>query len=142
MTELWPSLLLSLRIATAATVLAALVAVPLAHLLARRVFPGKSLVETVLVVPLVLPPTVVGYLLIVAFGIQSPIGRWLDAEFGFRFIFSETGAVLASAVVSLPLLLLPARAAFANVERELEDVARLMGAGPLQLFWHVSLPLA
>jgi len=142
MGELWTSLLLSLRIALAATVLASLTAVPLAYLLARRSFPGKSILETILTLPLVLPPTVVGYLIIIVFGIQSPIGRWLDATFGMRLLFTEAGAVVASAVVAFPLLLLPARAAFAAVERELEEIARLMGAGPVSVFWHVSLPMA
>jgi molybdate transport system permease protein len=142
MGELWTSLFLSLRIALAATALTAITAIPIAFFLARRKFPGKSIVETILMLPLILPPTVVGYLIIIAFGIQSPIGHWIDAVFGWRLLFSETGAVLASAIVAFPLLLLPARAAFAQVERELEDVARLMGAGPLSVFWHVSLPLA
>jgi molybdate transport system permease protein len=142
MGELWTSLLLSLQVALAATVLATVVAIPLAHLLARRTFPGKAIVETLLALPLILPPTVVGYLIIIVFGIRSPIGYWLNATFGFRLLFTEAGAVVAAAVVSFPLLLLPARAAFANVNRELEDVARLMGAGPISVFWHVSLPLA
>jgi molybdate transport system permease protein len=142
MRELTTSLLLSLRIALAATALVGMLAIPLAYLLARRAFRGKVFVETLLTLPLILPPTVVGYLIIIAFGIQSPIGRWLDSTFGFRLLFTEAGAVLASAVVAFPLLLLPARAAFAGVERELEEVARLMGAGRLAVFWHVSLPLA
>ena len=141
MNELWSSLALSLRIATIATALTALSAIPIAWLLARRSFFGKTVVETILTVPLVLPPTVVGYLLIYLLGIQSPMGAWLDRH-SIRLLFSEWGAVLASAVVSFPLLLLPARAAFAGVERESEEVARLMGAGTLGVFWHVSLPMA
>jgi molybdate transport system permease protein len=142
MGELYTSLFLSLRIALAATALASLAAIPIAYFLARRVFPGKPIVETILMLPLILPPTVVGYLIIIALGIQSPVGRWMDSTFGFRLLFTQAGAVVASAVVAFPLLLLPARAAFAGVERELEDVARLMGAGPIGVFWHVSLPLA
>jgi molybdate transport system permease protein len=142
MADLWTSLFLSLRIAVAATVLAAAAAIPIAYLLARRRFPGKFIVETLLTVPLILPPTVVGYLIIEALGMQSPLGKWMDAVFGFRLLFTMGGAVVAAAVVAFPLLLLPARAAFAGVERELEEVARLMGAGPISVFWHVSLPLA
>jgi molybdate transport system permease protein len=142
MGELSTSLLLSLRIALAATALASLAAIPLAYLLARRTFRGKSIIETLLTLPLVLPPTVVGYLIIDAFGMQSPIGQWMYDTFGMRLLFTEAGAVVASAVVAFPLLLLPARAAFAGVERELEEIARLMGAGPVSVFWHVSLPLA
>jgi molybdate transport system permease protein len=142
MSDLFTSLFLSLRIALAATAIAAGAAIPIAYLLARHKFPGKFIVETILTVPLILPPTVVGYLIIEAFGIQSPVGKWLDGVFGFRLLFTVAGAVMASAVVAFPLLLLPARAAFAGVERELEEVARLMGAGPISVFWHVSLPLA
>lgn len=142
MSELWPSLLLSLRIALAATALAAVVGIPTAYLLAKRRFLGKAAVETLLMLPLVLPPTVVGYLIIELFGMQSRLGRWMDHALGWGILFTEAGAVLAGAIVAFPLLLIPARAAFAGVERDLEDVARLMGAGRLGVFWHVSLPLA
>jgi molybdate transport system permease protein len=142
MNSLLQSLILSLRIATIATVVTALVAVPLAFFLARHRFTGKSLIETLLTLPLVLPPTVVGYAILRAVGLRTPLGAWLHEVLGVRIVFSEAGAVLAATVVSLPLLLLPAKAAFASIEHELEDVARLMGAGPIQLFWHVSLPIA
>ncbi|MBV8780706.1 MAG: molybdate ABC transporter permease subunit, partial [Phycisphaerae bacterium] len=125
-----------------ATVLTALMGVPLAWFLARTEFRGKSIVDSLLTVPIILPPTVVGYLLILLLGVQSPIGVVLNSRFGFRMLFTEGAAVLAAVVVAFPLLLIPARAAFADIERELEDMARLMGAGPLRLFWHVSLPLA
>jgi molybdate transport system permease protein len=141
MSELSAALALSVRIAASSTAITALVAIPTAWFLARKMFTGKAALETLLIVPLILPPTVVGYLLIYLLGIQSPIGAWLD-RFSIRLLFSEWGAVLAASVVSFPLLLLPARSAFAGVERELEDIARLMGAGPLRMFWHVSLPMA
>jgi molybdate transport system permease protein len=133
---------LSLLIALVATALVALIGVPLAYVMARRPFRGRSAIEAILVVPLVLPPTVVGYLILMMLGRRSPIGSVLDRWFGYSVVFNWHGAVVASAVVSLPLLYLPARAAFAGIERELEDIARLMGAGPLGVFWHVSLPLA
>ena len=143
MSHVWTPLLLSLRIAAAATVLTALVAVPLAFVLARRRFVGKSAVEALIVVPLVLPPTVVGYLLIMAFGSEGWLGgQWLWRQFGYSILFRVEGAVLAAATVALPMLYLPAKAAFASVDRELEETARLLGASRLQLFWHVSLPLA
>jgi molybdate transport system permease protein len=123
--------------------LTALVAVPLAFVLARRRFVGKSAVEALIVVPLVLPPTVVGYLLIMAFGSEGWLGgAWLWRHFGYSILFRVEGAVLAAATVALPMLYLPAKAAFASVDRELEETARLLGASRLQLFWHVSLPLA
>jgi molybdate transport system permease protein len=142
MGDLLPALILSLRIALTATAVVALIGIPLAYFLARRRFFGKTLFETLLTVPLVLPPTVVGYLIILALGARSPIGAVLDRAFGYRLLFSLGGAILAAVVVSLPLLLLPARAAFAAVEPEYEEIARLYGAGRLQTFWHVNLPLA
>ena len=140
MIDALPPLWLSLRIAFAATLLATLVAVPLAHAMARRRFPGKSLIEGVILMPMVLPPTVVGYLLIVALGARG----WLSTHLfdGYSIVFKPEGAILAAAVVALPLLYLPARAGFASVERDLEDVAKLMGANGWQIFWHVSVPLA
>jgi len=134
--------LLSLKIALVATFVVALVGIPLAWGFARWAFRGKSVVEAVITLPLVLPPTVVGYLLLVSFGHSGAIGGWLWKNWRYSLIFTWHGAVLAAAVVALPLLYLPARAAFGTVEREMEDTARLMGANWLAVFWHVSLPLA
>lgn len=142
MTPLDAALGMSLKVALVATVLVMLVGIPLAYVMARRRFAGKNIVEAVLVVPLVLPPTVVGYVLLILLGRRGIIGAPLSRWFDFTFLFSWQGAVLASATVSLPLLYLPAKAGFAGVERELEEVARLFGAGPIRTFWHVSLPLA
>ena len=142
MTDLWRPLLLSLGIALLATLLVAATGVPLAYFMARRRFPGRSILEALITVPLVLPPTVVGYLLIVTLGAQGWAGAWLHRAAGYSIMFRVEGAVLAAAVVALPMLYLPARAAFAAVEKEMEDVATLMGAGRLATFWHVSLPLA
>ncbi len=142
MSELWDPLLFSLRIAGAATLLSALVAVPLALLMSRRQFWGKSLIEAVIVVPMVMPPTVVGYALIRLLGANAWGGRWLDRLLHFGIMFSFEGAVLAAAVVAMPMLYLPTKAGFAAVERGQEDSARLMGANRWQVFWHVSLPLA
>ena len=142
MDDLWPPLLLSLRIASLATALAALIAIPLALLLSRRRFKGKSLLESLILVPLVLPPTVLGYFIIRLLGSRGIIGHWLHQSFGYSIVFRIEGAVLAAAVVALPMLYIPAKAGFASVERELEDSARLMGATPWQTFWHLTLPLA
>jgi molybdate transport system permease protein len=129
-------------IALCATAVVAATAIPLAFFMARRNFPAKSLVEAVIIVPLVLPPTVVGYLIILFLGANGIVGqylkRWLDYSIMFRF----EGAVLAAAVVALPMLYMPAKAAFAGVDRDLEDIATTFGATRLQMFWHVSLPLA
>jgi molybdate transport system permease protein len=138
MHPLWQPLTQSLRIALLATLGAALVAVPLAYLLARKKFPGKAAVETLLMLPLVLPPTVVGYFLLVLLG----HGGLISGPLHFSIIWKWYGAAVAAGVVAFPLLLMPARAAFAGVDRELEEVSRLMGANRLQVFWHISLPLA
>jgi molybdate transport system permease protein len=142
MTDLWRPLLLSLGIAALATLLVAAAGIPLAYVMARRRFAGRSVLEALFTVPLVLPPTVVGYLLIITLGARGWVGAWLHRSTGYSVMFRVEGAVLAAAVVALPMLYLPARAAFAAVEKEMEDVATLMGAGRLATFWHVSLPLA
>jgi molybdate transport system permease protein len=143
MSQLSSTLLFSLFVAASATALVILIGVPLAYLSARITFFGKSLLEAAVTVPLVLPPTVVGYFLIVLLGRHGWMGS-LVAKLtgGYTILFRPEGAVLAAAVVSFPLLYLPAKAAFAAIERELEEVATLMGATRIQAFWHVSLPLA
>jgi molybdate transport system permease protein len=141
--SLWHACLFSLQIAATATVLAAVLAVPLAWFLARRRSALKSLLEAMLIVPLVLPPTVVGFGLIVLLGRHGWIGSLIAGRFGgYTILFRPEGAVLAALSVALPLLYLPAKAGFVSVERELEDVARLLGAGPWRTFWQISVPLA
>ena len=142
MTPIWQPLSLTLRIAVAATALAMLVAVPLAFAMSRKPFAGKSLIDGLIMMPLVLPPTVVGYLIIMLLGARGLAGQWLDHWFGYSIMFRFEGAVLAAAIVALPMAYMPAKAAFASVERELEDMARLLGANRLQMLWHVSIPLA
>jgi molybdate transport system permease protein len=142
MEELVPAIWLSLRISLAATALAALVAIPAAFLMARKRFPGRALVEALITLPLVLPPTVVGFLLILVAGSRGFLGRWLAEGFGYRFLFSIEAAIAAAATVAVPLVYLPAKAAFASVPREFEDIARTFGASLGQIFWHVSLPWA
>jgi molybdate transport system permease protein len=143
MNLLGSTLLFSLCVATSATILVIVIGVPLAYFSARTSFFGKSLLEAAVTVPLVLPPTVVGYFLIVLLGRHGWIGSLVaKISGGYTILFRPEGAVIAAAVVSFPLLYLPAKAAFAAIERELEEVATLLGATRLQAFWHVSLPLA
>jgi molybdate transport system permease protein len=142
MSDLWDPLLLSLRIATTATLLVVLIGVPLALLMSRRRFIGKNLIEGLIVVPMVMPPTVVGYGIILLLGSRGWVGQWLNRAFGYSIVFRFEGAVLAAALVALPMLYLPAKAGFASIEREMEDNAKLMGASRWQVFWHVALPLA
>lgn len=142
MSPLWSSIWLSLRIALVATSVAALIAVPLSAFMSRAKFRGRALVESLILLPLVLPPTVLGYLILVVFGSRGWVGRFLRDTFDYSIVFRFEGAVLAAAVVALPMLYLPSKAAFAAVEPEMEDIARLFGAGRLSVFWHVSLPIA
>lgn len=133
---------LSLFIASAATALVGLIGIPLAHRLSHADFRGKSAIDTLLTLPLVLPPTVAGYAIIVLFGTHGVAGSWLHSLFDYTPIFRIEGAVLAAAVVSFPLLYLPAKAAFRGVDSEMLEAAALLGASRRQTFWHVSLPTA
>lgn len=114
----------------------------LALWLARTRRPGRSLVETLASLPLVLPPTVVGLLLLEMFGRNRPVGRWLFETFGLSIAFTPRAVVVAAAVVSFPLLVRTARAAFEGVDPRLEGLARTLGRGPIFVFLTVTLPLA
>ncbi len=140
--EEWLAVALSLRVALVATLVSLPVAIALGYLLARRQFRGKSLLETVLNLPLVLPPVVVGYLLLVAFGRNGFLGRWLEKWFGLQFVFDWKGAALASAVMAFPLAVRAIRVAMAGVDPRLEQAARTLGAGRRETFFRVTLPLA
>jgi molybdate transport system permease protein len=133
---------LSLKVAATATLLIVAAGLPLGLVLARARFPGKGLLAGLLVLPLVLPPTVLGYLLLQALGKRTPLGSWLDETLGVVLVFHWSGAVLASAVAAFPLFLLPARGAFEAVDPALEDAARLLGRDELSVFGSVTLPLA
>jgi molybdate transport system permease protein len=133
---------LSLRVASLATLLIVAAGMPLALVLARARFPGKGLIAGILVLPLVLPPTVLGYYLLQLLGRRAPLGHWLEQSLGVTFVFHWSGAVVASAVAAFPLFLLPARGAFEAIDPALEDVARLLGRGEWSVFAAVTLPLA
>jgi molybdate transport system permease protein len=138
----WRPVLLTLQVASVATLLALVLGVALAWVVARLSFPGRHLLEAVCMLPLVLPPTVVGYYILIAMGRNSPLGQWLRRNFDYTVIFSWHGAVLASTIVALPLVLKSASAAFANVDRNLEDAARTLQQSALSVFARVTLPLA
>src|SRR5262245_49844366 len=140
--EEWSAVRLSLLVAFTATLASLPFGILLGYLLARRQFPGKSLVETVLSLPLVLPPVVTGYLLLVAFGRKGVVGQYLDDWFGLTLVFTWKGAALASAVMAFPLMVRAIRVAFAEVDQRLEQAARTLGAGPMETFARISLPLA
>jgi molybdate transport system permease protein len=138
----WSAVSLSVRVAVVATAVSLPAGVAMGYLLARGRFWGKSLLETALNLPLVLPPVVTGYLLLVLLGRRGWIGRYLDAWFGIHLVFTWQGAALASAVMAFPLMIRAIRVAFSEVDNRLEQAARTLGAGPLETFFRVSLPLA
>ncbi len=138
LTPLW----LTLKVALLATLLAGSAGVALGWWMARRRFPGHAWVDAALVLPMVLPPTVLGYYLIVLVGRNGVIGQWLDRWFGITLLFTWQGAVLAAAVVSLPLIYKAARAAFEETDGRFSQAARTLGAGVWEVFWRISLPLA
>lgn len=136
-----PVLLLSLRVAALATLLCLPVAIALAWVLARHRFPGRMVLDALVHAPLVLPPVVVGYGLLGLFGRQSWAGEWLAQRFAVQLPFSTAGAVLAAAVMALPLMVRSVRLGLEAIDRGLETAARTLGAGPLDAFLTVSLPL-
>jgi molybdate transport system permease protein len=138
----WVALGLSLKVACWATALDLVFGLGLAYLLARRRFPGRELLDAVLTLPMVMPPTVLGYYLLVIIGREGWIGSWLKQSFGINLIFTWHAAVIAAAVVAFPLVLKGARSAFEAVDQQLEQAARVLGVSSLGVFMRVSLPLA
>lgn len=138
----WFPLILSLKVAAVATLLATLLGVALGWVFARKQFPGSTVLEAFCMLPLVLPPTVIGYAILVAAGRRSPLGAWLRTYLDYTIIFSWHGAVVASAVVALPLVLKSASAAFAGVDRSLEAAASTLCQSAFSVFVRVTLPLA
>lgn len=138
----WPALWLSLQVATWATLACLVLGTGVGYALARWRFPGRELVDTLLTLPMVMPPTVLGYYLLVLLGRKGWLGGWLHATFGINLIFTLTGAVIAATVVAFPLVFKPARAAFEAVDPQLQDAARVLGISEAGVFWRVTLPLA
>ncbi|MBO6774787.1 MAG: molybdate ABC transporter permease subunit [Marinibacterium sp.] len=137
----WQAVALSLRVAVVATLISLPFGVAAAYALARWEFPGKQLFNGLIHLPLVLPPVVTGYLLLLAFGPQGPAGRFLEAAFGVSLAFRWTGAVLAAAIMAFPLMVRAIRLALETVDPKLESAAATLGAGPRQIFLTVTLPL-
>jgi molybdate transport system permease protein len=135
------ALLLSLSVAARSVLINLPFAIAVAWLLTRRNFVGHSLFDAFVHLPLVLPPVVVGYLLLVLFGVRGPLGGWLHDTFGIQLAFTTAGAALATAVMSFPLVVRSIRIALDGVDRGLEDAARTLGAGPIDRFVSVTLPL-
>jgi molybdate transport system permease protein len=138
----WEVILLSLRIALVAVIVVLPLAFALAYLLARGRFPGRTLLDALVHLPLVLPPVVTGWLLLIAFGRNGPIGGWLESWFGITVMFRWTGAVIAAAVMALPLMVRAMRLSIEAVDTRLEGTARTLGAGPWRTFFTITLPLS
>ncbi len=138
----WGIVALSLKVGGVAMAVTLPVAFALAWLLARVNFPGKVVVDAAIHLPLVVPPVVTGWLLLLAFGPNGPIGAWLQAWFGVTVLFRWTGAAIAAGVMALPLMVRAMRISIEAVDRRLENAARTLGAGPWRVFWTLTLPLS
>ena len=138
----WIALRLSLKVALWATLIDLVLGVALGYLLARKRFPGRELLDALLTLPMVMPPTVLGYYLLVVIGREGVLGSWLRETFGINLIFTWQAAVIAAAVVAFPLVLKGARAAFESVDGQLEQAAQVLGIPPFGVFLRVTLPLA
>jgi len=138
----WVALGLSLKVAAWATALNLLFGVAVGYLLARCRFPGRDLLDSVLTLPMVMPPTVLGYYLLVLLGRRGWLGGWLQHTFGINLIFTWQGAVVAATIVAFPLVFKPARVAFEMVDTQLEQAARVLGISEVGVFFRITLPLA
>lgn len=137
----WQALNLSLAVASRSVLFSLPFAIVIAWLLTRRRFFGRSLVDACVHLPLVLPPVVIGYCLLLLFGNRGPIGGWLNRHFGIELVFDRSGAALATAVMGFPLLVRAIRIALEGIDRGLEEAARTLGAGPFDRFFSITLPL-
>jgi molybdate transport system permease protein len=135
------ALYLSLSVASRSLAFSLPPAILVAWILTRRRFFGRTFLDAAVHLPLVLPPVAVGYVLLVLFGTRGPLGGWLDRSFGIVLVFSRNGAALATAVMSFPMMVRAIRISLENVDRGLEDAARTLGAGPLDRFATITLPL-
>jgi molybdate transport system permease protein len=138
----WEIIVLSLKVSAVGILATMPIAFALAWLLARRRFPGRILVDALVHLPLVLPPVVTGWLLLLAFGANGPAGRFLEDAFGVTVLFRWTGAAIASAVMALPLMVRAMRLSIEAVDRKLELASRTLGASPWRTFLSITLPLA
>ncbi|WP_427052304.1 molybdate ABC transporter permease subunit [Paenibacillus sp. TC-CSREp1] len=138
----WSPVRLSLQVALLSSIAALLIGVAVAWKMSRASFRGRVFLETLLMLPLVLPPTVVGFLLLVLLGRRSLLGRWIEVIFSAPVIFSWWAAVIASIVVAFPLVYQTMKSGFNGVDRDLEDAGRSIGANEWQVFRYITLPLA
>ncbi len=138
----WSALSLSLQVAGWATLLNLVLGIGVGYLLARTRFAGRDLLDTLLTLPMVMPPTVLGYYLLVLLGRKGWIGQWLQETWGINLIFTLQGAVIAATIVAFPLVFKPARAAFEAIDSQVEEAGRVLGISEIAIFWRITLPLA
>jgi molybdate transport system permease protein len=138
----WIALALSLKVALWATAIDLVLGVAIGFALARLRFPGRELVDSILLLPMVLPPTVLGYYLLVVVGRHGWLGAWLESRFDIRLVFTWQGAVIAAAIVGFPFVCKSARAAFEAVDAQYEQAAKVLGLGAMAIFARVTMPLA
>lgn len=142
MADAWVPLALTLKVAGWATLINLFLGTAVGYALARWRFPGRDLLDAAFTLPMVMPPTVLGYYLLVVIGSQGLLGAWLLQHFGIRLIFTVEAAIIAATIVAFPLVFKAARAAFETVDPQLEDAARTLGINEWAIFFRVSLPLA
>ena len=140
--SIYPILILTLKIAGLATLIGSVLGILIGFFLARSNFWGKNILDTLLTLPMVLPPTVLGYYLLTLIGQKSIFVQWLYDSFGIRLIFTWQAAVIAATIVAFPLILKPARAAFEDVNREYEQAGSMLGLSNIGIFFRITLPLA
>lgn len=140
--QFWSPIMISLQVTIIASIIAFIFAVSAAWLMKKRSFRGKSLIETMFLLPLVLPPSVVGFGLLVLLGQNSWIGLFIETIFEQSLVFTKGAAVVSAFVVAFPLIYMTLKSGFEQIDHEFEDAARSMGAGEVQVFWYVTLPMA
>jgi molybdate transport system permease protein len=138
----WSDVRITLQLAGLSTLLCIVFGLPLAWVLARKRFPGRDVLEVLVTLPLVLPPTVLGFYLLRGLGRSSPVGRFLEDEVGLRIVFTWYGGAIAAAILAAPLLIRAAQAAFEQVDPEFEGIAATLGRSPFRIFLCVTLPLS
>lgn len=134
--------LLSLKVASIATIFALLIGVPLGYILTHKNFRGKTILETLITLPLVLPPTIIGYGLLIAFGRNSPLGRILKNHLGIQVIFTPVASIIAATVVALPLMIQSIKSTFGNLDPIYETSAATLGSNKIKTFFTIILPLS
>lgn len=140
--EFWPPILLSLKVATISALLALIFGILFARLFADKHFKGKMIIETLMLLPIVLPPTVIGFLLIFFFGKNSPAGAFIETLFDRSIIFTPLAAIIASTIVAFPLMYQSVKTGFQAVDKDIEEAAKMDGASDFNVFLQVTLPLS